>query len=274
MLFEDVTVAFIGAGAMGGAMIGGMLREELVKPYQIVAAEPDEVRGKALVEKFGIRHTVRSIDAVETADVVVLAVKPQILDRVLPELRDHVDTIPLIISIVAGVKIRKIAGELHNSRVVRAMPNTPGQIGQGISVWTATLEVMEKQRQQASALLGALGEQLHVSDEKYLDMATALAGSGPGYVFMIMEAMIDTGVHMGFSRSDARKLVLQTVKGSAQYAQLSDEHTAVLRNQVTSPAGTTAAGLAELENHGIRAAISSAIWAAYHRSVELGEEDD
>jgi len=154
------------------------------------------------------------------------------------------------------------------------MPNTPGQIGQGVTVWTATHEVMEAQREQARLLLGALGEQVYTEDEKFLDMATAVGGSGPGYVFLIIEAMIDAGVHLGFSRADAEKIAVQTVKGSAEYMMESGQHPAILRNQVTSPGGTTAAGLAELERHGIRKAISEAIWASYHRSVELGEGDD
>jgi pyrroline-5-carboxylate reductase len=164
----------------------------------------------------------------------------------------------LVLSILAGVRIRTLADALGNLSVVRAMPNTPAQIGQGITVWTATRHVPEEQRDQARALLGALGEEICVDDEKYLDMATALSGSGPSYVFLLMEALIDVGVHMGFSRRDAERLVLQTLKGSAEYAMQSNAHPAALRNQVTSPGGTSAAALYELEKGRIRTVIGRA----------------
>jgi len=157
---------------------------------------------------------------------------------------------------------------------VRAMPNTPAQIGAGITVWTATKVVSETERGQAQALLGALGEEIYMDDEKYLDMATALSGTGPAYVFLFMEALIDAGVHMGFSRRDAEKLVLQTVRGSVDYAKQSGNHQAVLRNQVTSPGGTSAEAIYELEKGGLRTVISDAVHAAYRRSVELGNEQE
>lgn len=274
MSTQDTTVTFIGAGAMGGAMIQGILHNKLLKPEQIIAADPNAERGQELAQRHGIRHMEDNVQAVEAADVIVLAVKPQVLDHVMAPLRGRVDSISLIVSIVAGAKIRTIAGDLQNSRIVRAMPNTPAQIGQGITVWTATHEVMEAQRQQARMLLSAMGEQIYTDDEKYLDMATAIGGSGPGYVFLIIESLIDAGVHLGFSRTNAEKIAVQTVKGAAEYMKQSGQHPAVLRNQVTSPGGTTAAGLAELERHGVRNAIAEAVWASYLRSVELGEGDD
>jgi pyrroline-5-carboxylate reductase len=166
--------------------------------------------------------------------------------------------------------MRRIADDLLNARVVRAMPNTPGQIGQGITVWTAAPGVQELQHRQAEALLGALGEQIYVEEERFLDMATALSGTGPAYVFLFMEALVDAGVHMGFSRRDAEKLVLQTLRGSVEYALESKLHPAELRNQVTSPGGTTASALYQLEKGGLRTVIARAIWAAYQRSAELG----
>jgi len=271
---QDITVTFLGAGAMGGAMIQGILHNELLKPEQIVAADPNAERGQELAAKHGIRYLDDNVEAVQDADIVVLAVKPQVLDRVMAPLRGRVDSVSLIVSIVAGAKIRTIAGDLQNSRIVRAMPNTPAQISEGITVWTATHEVMEEQRQQARMLLSAIGEQIYTDDEKYLDMATAIGGSGPGYVFLIIEALIDAGVHLGFSRAHAEKIAVQTVKGAAEYMKQSGQHPAILRNQVTSPGGTTAAGLAELERYGVRRAIAEAVWASYHRSVELGEGDD
>jgi pyrroline-5-carboxylate reductase len=150
------------------------------------------------------------------------------------------------------------------------MPNTPAQIGQGITVWTASDDVPAEQRRQAEIILGALGEQVFVDDEDYLDMATALSGTGPAYVFLFMEAMVDAGVHLGFSRHVAEKLVLQTVKGSVEYVLHSPNHLARLRNQVTSPGGTSAEALYFLDKAGFRTALSRAIWAAYQRSRALG----
>jgi len=274
MLFEDVKIAFIGAGVMGGTMIEGLIDQGLVKPDQVVAADPHEARGQELVARLGIHYTTENTAAAEQASVLVLSVKPQQLERALHEIRGRVDSLPLVLSIVAGIKIRDIAEDLHNSRIVRAMPNTPGQIGLGVSVWTATYEVEDLQKKQAKAILGALGDDLYVDDERYLDMATALSGSGPGFVFMFIEAMIDAGVRMGFSRSHSEKLVLRTFQGSIEYAVQSKTHPAILRNQVTSPGGTTAAGLFEMERLGFRTAVAEAVWAAYQRSMELGSKDD
>jgi len=182
----------------------------------------------------------------------------------------------LIISIVAGAKIAKISRGLGHEAIVRSMPNTPAQIGQGITVWMPAPAVSEAQKATARAVIGALGQQVEVDDENYLDMATALSGTGPAYVFIFMEAMIDAGVHMGFSRQISEQLVIETLKGSVAYLearnQKAEVHVAALRNQVTSPGGTTAQALYYLEKAGFRTAISRAIWAAYERSQELGKE--
>jgi pyrroline-5-carboxylate reductase len=185
-------------------------------------------------------------------------------------MRRATHSVKLILSIIAGQTIRTIVEGFANPSVVRSMPNTPAQIGQGITVWTATPEVPAEQRDQAEALLGALGEQLYVDDERYLDMATALSGTGPAYIFMFMEALIDAGVHMGFSRRDAERLVLQTIRGSVEYAAASGLHPAQLRNQVTSPGGTSAEAIYYMEKGGLRTIVSRAVWAAYQRSVSLG----
>jgi len=154
---------------------------------------------------------------------------------------------------------------------VRAMPNTPAQVGKGMTVWTATPQVTSEQRRQTETILEAFGEQLMVDEESYLDMATGLSGSGPGFIMLMVEAMIDAGVHMGFSRREAQKMVLQTFEGSIALARATGTHSAELRNQVTSPGGTTAAGLYELEKDALRATLSRAIFAAYRRSEELGK---
>ncbi len=269
-MFENTTLAFIGAGNMGEAMIHGLLKHELIAADQIIASDPHVERGEELRARFGIRNTTNNLEAATQADILVLAVKPQVLERVLPEVRGGARTCSLVLSIVAGAPIRQIADGLANASVVRVMPNTPARIGQGISVWTATNEVPPEQREQARLLLSALGKEIYVDDEDYLDMATALSGTGPAYVFLFMEAMIDAGVHMGFSRAVAQELVLQTMRGSVEYAAQSGEHPAVLRNQVTSPGGTSAEAIYHLEKGSLRTVIARAIWAAYQRSVSLG----
>lgn len=269
-MLADLNIAFIGSGNMGEAMIHGLVTRSMVRPDQIIAADTRQERLEELAARYGIGFTLSNLDAATRADILVLSVKPQVLDEVLPEVRPGARTCSMVLSIVAGAPIRMIADGLANPCIVRVMPNTPARIGQGISVWTATPEVPEAQREQARLLLTALGDEIFVKDEDYLDMATALSGTGPAYVFMFMEAMIDAGVHLGFSRHIAEKLVIQTMRGSVEYAARSSEHPAVLRNEVTSPGGTSAEAIYQLEKGGLRTVVSRAIWAAYQRSVGLG----
>lgn len=270
-MFTDKNVSFIGSGIMGEAMIRGLLTQNIVSPNQIYAADPLQSRLDDLRERYGINVTLSNSEAAEVGQVIVLSTKPQNLADAMPGIRGHLRRHDLLLSILAGTPIRKLADGVAHAAVVRAMPNTPAQIGQGMTVWTSTPEVTEEQRGQAQAILGALGQQLYVNDESYLDMATALSGTGPAYVFMFMESLIDAGVHLGFSRRVAEQLVFQTMLGSLEYAAQSGKHVAELRNQVTSPGGTTAAALYHLEKGGLRTVISRAIWAAYQRSVELGQ---
>ena len=179
--------------------------------------------------------------------MLLFAVKPQVIGAVLTELRGTLMPQALVISIVAGATIATYQRELGAIAMVRVMPNTPAQVGEGASVWTATSRVSAAQLEATRTMLGALGVEEQVASEHYLDAATALSGSGPGYVFLFIEALIDAGVELGFSRDVAARLALQTVKGSAIYAEQSGLHPAILRNQVTSPGGTTAAALYEFE---------------------------
>ena len=256
---------------MAEAMIVGLLNQDLVKPGQIIAAGPRAVRGEQLAAQYGVRWTTDNEAASEEGDLVVLSVKPQVLGSVIPQVRGHLRRQNLVLSIVAGAPLKTLSDGMAHASVVRAMPNTPGQIGQGITVWTATDEVNAAGREKARTILAGLGEELWVDDEDYLDMATALSGTGPAYVFLFMEAMIDAGVHLGFSRRVASKLVMQTMQGSVAYARQSDRHAAELRNQVTSPGGTSAEAIYQLEKGGLRTVVSKAIWAAYQRSVTLGK---
>jgi pyrroline-5-carboxylate reductase len=271
MALENTTVAFIGSGVMGEAMIKGLIDQELLKGDQIIACDPRRERGHELVARYGVNFTADNAEAAMQAQIIVLSTKPQVMGEVAKSMGETARHATLVLSILAGVRISTLSKALHNANVVRAMPNTPAQIGQGITVWTATPDVPEAQRHQARALLGALGEEIYMEDEKFLDMTTALSGSGPAYVFLFMEALIDVGVHMGFSRRDAERLVLQTIRGSVEYAMQSNTHPAPLRNQVTSPGGTSAAALYELEKGGLRTVIADAVWAAYRRSTELGD---
>jgi pyrroline-5-carboxylate reductase len=270
-VFENRTLSFIGVGVMGEAMIRGLLTRERLSPDQIIAADPVESRRREVAERYGVRTTTNNREAAREGQVVILSIKPQSLPRVLPEIRGELVGDDLLLSILAGASIRALAEGTAHRAVIRSMPNTPAQIGEGISVWTATPEVTERHRSQAREILGALGEELFLDNEDYLDMATALSGSGPGYVFLFVEALIDAGVHMGFPRRVSEQLVLQTLKGSVSYAAQSGKHVAELRNQVTSPGGTTAAALYHMEKGGLRTVISRGIWSAYQRSIELGK---
>ncbi len=273
MAFKGETISFIGAGVMGEAMINGLLRQQLLAPKNILAADPNQARLHEMRQQYGIRCTADNQKAAREADILVLSVKPQVISKVWHGLSGQVDDLSLIVSIVAGLPLRAIAENMQNGRVVRSMPNTPAQIGKGITVWTAAQDLGREQLRQTELLLGAMGEQIYVEDERFLDMATALSGSGPAYVFMFMESLIDAGVHMGFSRRDAERLVTQTLAGSVDYARQSGLHPAQLRNQVTSPGGTTAAALYEMDKGGLRTVLSKGVWSAYRRAQALGAKD-
>jgi pyrroline-5-carboxylate reductase len=267
----DKKIAFIGPGVMAEAMLAGLLRQELARPQNITVSGPRPGRGEELRSRYGVNASTDNAASAREADVVVLSVKPQRLSEVMKGLKE-IRPEALVLSIVAGASMKKIGAALKHKALVRSMPNTPGQIGEGITVWTASKETSPEQREVARAILGALGKEVLVEDESYMDMATALSGTGPAYVFLFTEALIDAGVHMGFPRRIAEELVLQTIKGSVDFYEQAGRHPATLRNQVTSPGGTSAEALYYLEKAGFRTAISRAVWAAYQRSLELGRE--
>ncbi len=203
-MFQGKIITFIGPGAMAEAMIAGLIRQNVAGPESLTASGPTQERLEHLQAHYGIKTTTDNTGAATNADVVVLSVKPQRLERVLAGLKGSLLPTSLVLSIVAGASIEKISQGLSHQRVVRSMPNTPAQIGEGITVWTASLEVSDEQRQMTRQILGALGQEIFVEEENYLDMATALSGTGPAYVFLFMEAMVDAGVHLGFPRQDFR----------------------------------------------------------------------
>jgi pyrroline-5-carboxylate reductase len=270
-MLEQSRIAFIGAGAMAEAVLKGLIAKTLVPPANLIAADVRPERGQDLVQRYGIRFTADNRSAVEGADIVVLAVKPQTLPDVLPDLSGRVPPDALVLSIVAGAKLDRLCEGLAHLAVVRSMPNTPAQVGQGMTVWTASPAVTEDQRARAAELLGALGVQVYAAEERFLDAATAVSGSGPAYVFLFMEALVDAGIELGFAPDVARRLVMQTLKGAAEYAIASPLELAQLRQQVTSPGGTTAAALRSFEADGFRDTVRRAVRAAYERSLELGK---
>ncbi len=274
-MINGITITFIGPGVMAEAMLSGILKKGLTKPENILISGPLLDRNEELQKKYGVQPFTNNCEAAAKADVVVLSVKPQRLEKVLREMNGYVSPDALVLSIVAGASIAKITRNLGHDVIVRAMPNTPAQIGEGITVWTASHSVSEKQMEFAQTILSAFGQEIYEEEEDYLDKATALSGTGPAYVYLFMEAMVDAGVHMGFSRRTAERLVIETLRGSVDYYDKEAEdtrHLARLRNQVTSPGGTSAEAIYYLEKAGFRTAISRAIWAAYQRSRELGQD--
>jgi len=269
---SDRTIATVGSGVMAEAMIAGLLRGELVAPDQIVASHPRAERRDHLRAEYGIRVVGDNQQAIEGADVVLLGIKPQMLGKVGREIGPALRRGQLLLSILAGATTTALVGTLGHDQVIRAMPNTPARLGKGVTVWYATPATTDEQRAQAASLLGALGIQIEVDDEKMVAMATAVSGTGPTYVFLVMEALIDAAVHLGFPRQVAHDLVVETLEGSTLFAKQSAMHPAELRNMVTSPGGTSAAALHELESGRLRTVLSEAVWAAFRRTVELGDQ--
>ena len=266
------TIATVGSGVMAEAMVAGLLRGALVEPSQVVASHPRAERRDHLAREYGIRVVAGNVAAVDGADVVLFAIKPQMLGKVGREIGPHLRRGQLVLSVIAGATTAALTGTLGHDQVIRAMPNTPARLGKGVTVWYATPETTAEQREQAGALLRTLGVQLEVDDEKMVAMATAVSGTGPTYVFLVMEALIDAAVHLGFPRHVAHDLVIETLEGSTLFAKQSAMHPAELRNMVTSPGGTSAAALHELESGRLRTVLSEAVWAAYRRTVELGDQ--
>ena len=266
-------LAVVGGGAMGEALLAAAIAQDVCNAKAITVGEPVASRRAHLRETHGVGVDVDNEKVVAGADVVILAVKPQQIQAALPPLQAALSQDALVISIMAGVPLGTIGSLLNHRRLVRAMPSILATIGEAATVWTASAETTADQRAQAQALFQAAGLELAVPDEHYLDMATAVNGSGPGFVFLLLEALIDGAVRVGLPRDTAAALIIQTVKGSALMAQNQEQHLAELRNLVTSPGGTTAAGLQALEAGGVRAALQDAVMAAYRRSQELAAPD-
>lgn len=271
------TIAFIGGGAMAKALAGGLIASGIPTSCVLVS-EPDAPRRTALERELGIQTTSDNAEAVKRAQIVVLAVKPQILPVVLDGLSKIPDKAlaqPLWISIAAGIPLATLAGRLpERARIVRAMPNTPAQVHAGATAWVANGAATQKDRRAADALFRAVGTSWEAPQEALLDAVTGLSGSGPAYLFVIIEALSDAGVRVGLPRDAATQLAAQTVFGAAKLVLESGAHPGVLKDQVTSPGGTTIAGLERLEAGGLRAAIHDAVAAATQRAREIGGTAD
>lgn len=273
----NTKLAFIGCGVMAESIIAGLLRKELVKAEQISASHPRKNRREELTEKYGIRVFEKNAEAVEDVkssenSSVFLCVKPQRIKGILEELKGIVAPHQLVLSIIAGAKIETISDALGNEKIVRTMPNTPSQIGAGMTAWTCTPNISDEEKAQVKSLLSALGKELFVENENMIDMATSLSATGPTYIFMVMEALTDAGVHLGFSREISKELVQETMLGSVLFAMESHKHPAELRNMVTSPGGTSADAIYQMEKGGLRTVLSKAVYAAYQRAVALGQK--
>lgn len=266
---QGIRLGIVGTGVMAEAMLAGLLERELIPAGNVVCTHPRVARREALAAAHHVNVAARNVEATVDADVVLLGVKPQMLGEVMAELRGSLKPEQLVISIIAGATTTAIGDGLEHPAVVRCMPNTPAQIGRGVTVWYATDSVDEVGKARTRAMLSALGREFEVHDERQVAMATAVSGTGPTYIFLFIEALTDAAVHLGFPRHVARELVLDTMQGSAEFALQSGKHVAELRDMVTSPGGTSAEALYQLERGGLRTVVSDAVWAAFERTLRI-----
>lgn len=263
-------IAFLGGGAMGGAIIRGLLANGVATAAAIRVCDPIAETRAALTQREGVQTTADFSAALKEATVVVLAVKPQEFSKAAAAWRPALPAGALVISIMAGVRLASIMEALGATRAVRVMPNLAAAVGESFSTWTATPAVDESDRAFVRRFLGAIGVEREVGADAYVDMATAVAGSGPGYLALVLESLIDGAVQIGLPRALATEMVMQTALGTARWALADGRHPAELRANVTSPGGATAAGLLALERGGVRAALIEAVIAAHERSQALG----
>ena len=254
---------------MGEAMLSATLDKGITSSPHVYVSDISEARRQQLEQRYGVAATSSNQLAIAKADVVVLAIKPQNLAELMPQLKGHLTHGQLALSIVAGAAIATITGGLGHRSVIRAMPNTPAQIGEGMSVWTSSREVSQRQKEIARSILGALGREIYVPDEKYIDMATAVSGSGPAYIFLVIEALVDAAMHIGLPHEMAEELVLETVVGASLLVKETGKPPKELRDMVTSPGGTTAQAILKLEDGGLRDLLLRAVIAAHEKAKAL-----
>ncbi|HYH03180.1 MAG TPA: pyrroline-5-carboxylate reductase [Bacillota bacterium] len=263
-------LGIVGGGAMGSAIISGLLAKQYLEPQQIVLVEPDSSKIRYFEERYHIQTKATYAEMAAVCDTIILALKPHIQPVVAEGLSLAVGTEHLLVSIAAGVPLQNLETWYPHSRLVRVMPNTPLQVGRGVSVFCPGRNATTEDIQEVAALFGNLGQVVQLPENQF-DAATAVSGSGPAYVLYLVEAMIDAGVMLGLSRKDATLMATETFGGTIAMLQQTGEHPAKLRNDVTSPGGTTAAALFEFEKGAVSGIIMQALKAAALRSAELGK---
>ncbi len=260
----------IGGGVMGEALLSRLIEQQIYQPTEVTVSEPQAQRRETLAQQYGVNVTGQNSQAATAIEVLLLAIKPQIFQTVAAELSAvEMPANTLVVSILAGMPLAQLEAAFPGQPVIRVMPNTPALVGAGMSAIAAGVQVKPHHLQQAKQILNAVGEVVEVP-ERLMDAVTGLSGSGPGYVAVVIEALADGGVAAGLPRAIASQLALQTVLGTAQLLQQSAMHPAELKDRVTSPGGTTIAGVAQLEQAGLRSALIQAVLAASQRSQELG----
>jgi len=255
---------------MGEAIITSLITKELAKSGDITVSDLSKERLGKLSCEYGTATTEDNLKAFKGSDVIILAIKPQNLATVAAEIGGKIKSSQLVISIIAGKSLKILTEGLKHDAIVRAMPNTPAQVGMGMTVWTTTKSVTQKQKKLAASILSVIGMEILVEDEKYLDMATAVSGSGPAYFFYFMEALMEAAEEIGFSPGMARMLVMMTAWGSSSYAIKSKSDLVKLREMVTSPGGTTAAAIKTFEDGSFKKLVRKAVKTAHKRAEELG----
>lgn len=273
----SIKLGMVGGGVMGEALLSRLVAQKLYHPDHILVSEPQAHRRDVLVQKYGIQVTSDNRAAAAASDILILAIKPQVFDVVAKELAEDDggrrlagETLPVVVSILAGVPLRQLELAFGGQPVIRAMPNTPATVGSGITAIASGKAVTNSHIEQVRAIFQAVGEVVEVP-ESLMDAVTGLSGSGPAYVAIMIEALADGGVAAGLPRAIAFKLALSTVLGTAQLLHQSEMHPAQLKDQVTSPGGTTIAGVTQLERAGFRSALIEAVQAASQRSQQLGD---
>lgn len=263
-------ITFIGGGKMTTAMVSNIIESKLYKPEQIIVSDYNKKKCDFFQQKWNIKTISDNYEASYNSDIIVLAIKPQSIEKIFKNLQNISNK--LILSVIAGIPLKTYQDNLKNiNKIVRIMPNTPCMIKEGMSVWCST-NLDENDKEIVELLLKSFGKEMYVSNERYIDIATAISGTGPTYLYLLAESMIDSGIHLGLSREQTRELVYQTILGSTKYMIQSEKHPAILRNDITSPGGTSASALYVLEKNGFRGIMSDSIWAAYEKSLELGKK--
>jgi len=270
-MLKDKTISLIGAGNMGSALLKGLVRSKTARPENVICTDIRESQLDQLQQEFGVQTMTDNLAAVREADIVIYAVKPQILPTVIQQTSEALDMGKVIISIAAGVSLAAIESKLEKElRLIRVMPNICASVGMGASAIAAGMHVKEGDIELAKEIFDSVGTSIFIGENVLMDAITGLSGSGPAYIFLIIDAMADAGVKMGLYRGDALALSAQTVLGAAKMLIETGEHPGLLKDQVTSPGGTAIAGLHTLEKGGLRTTIINAVEAATLRSKELG----